>query len=297
MDLFKHLFVSRLVLTGILLLMTPTFAIAASEELRHLKDKMTSLQNQIALDEIEGKDLSAKESQLTKMINKLKRDSRFHPTLLSNLRIESLLKELRENLVAQQGNENRRSLLEEQIVRTKANLDSKLEEEINQLIETARRDFNLGNEAKADSSYHEALSLMEERKKNQNEAILLSPAPPPFGEFILNGNESLDKLREIADFAIHDQENLQKEIKLLENSRRKVLEEIALRKNLAKYQGLLERGDSNTPIQIESIEKELIQFEIKNKILENKLSQIQVSSTLLTKKIREIKGIIHQKEP
>ncbi|MBI3593957.1 MAG: hypothetical protein HY200_03300 [Nitrospirae bacterium] len=215
MVLYKRLALLRLALLVLILSLASNPAMSASEELQVLKGKMTVLQDQIAQEEIQGKNLAIKESQLTKKIKLLKKDARSKPSLLSNLRIESLLKELRENLIIQQENENRRSLLEEQIIQTKADLDSKMEVEVSRLIESAREAFKTGDEARSDRFYQEALHLMEERKQFQTEAIVLSPAPPPFGEFILDGKESLDKLREIADFAIHDLENIRKEIRLL----------------------------------------------------------------------------------
>jgi hypothetical protein len=133
---------------------------------------------------------------------------------------------------------------------------------------------------------------MEEHKKLQTAMLDNATALPSMGEFALDGNESPDKLREIADFAIHDRDNLDREIKILQEDKNRIREEIALRKNLIKYPGLLERGDNAPPFQIETVEKELIQFEKKNKIIENKIVKAREVSKILSRKIREIERMI-----
>lgn len=298
MVLFKTpLNLPTLVVSGILLFFSVSSWADSSDNLLRLKDKMSELQTQIAQEELKGKNLALKESQLTKKINALKKDAQTKNSLILSMRIENSLKELRENLIAHQENENRRSLLQEQIAKTKLEMDAQMESEINRLILSAQQTFRKGNEKQSDQSYQAALHLMEERKQIQTETIPISPALPSFAEFVMDGKESLEKLKEAADFGIQDLEFLNKEIKLLEGHKNRTAEEISLRKNLVKYQGLLERGDNVSPLRTDSIEKEIIQLEKEGKIIENKLIKIQEAKRTLSRKIRKIERMIQTKQP
>jgi len=298
MGLFKKQPLIRPALVAIFLLTSSfSWAVSSSDDLRHLKEKMTAFQNQVAGEELKKKNLSLKESQLTQKIEALKKGSGSRPGLLANLRIENLLKELRENLIQQQESDNRRFFFQQQISRTRDELDAQMENEIGRLIESAKESFKGGNEKDADRSYQEALQLMEEHKKLQTAMLDNSTGLPSMAEFVLDGKESADKLREIADFATHDRDNLDKELKILQEDKDRIKEEIALRKNLIKYPGLLERGDNAPPFQVEIVEKELIQFEKKSKIIENKIIKAKEVSKILSRKVREIERIIQQKEP
>jgi len=298
MVLFKRRPAIRLsIYTGFMLISLLSNGLSSSDDLRQLKERMADLQSRIAQEELLGKDLSLKEKQLTKKIYILKKDAKKNTNLILNIRIENLLKELRENLMTHQENENRRTLLEDQITKTKEELDGQMGIEINRLILFAQETFKKGDEKQSDRSYQDALHLMEERKQFQTETLADPPTLPSLGEFILDGKESLEKLKEASDFGNHDLEILSKEIRYLEGVKRKTVEEIALRKNLIKYQGLLERGDAISPMQNESIEKELIQFEKKRKMIENKLIKVQEAKEALFRNVRKIERMIEQKQP
>jgi hypothetical protein len=288
---------NRIALVSLLPIFLISYTAGASpEQLIPYREKILSLQQQISQIDIREKNLSSKESQLTKKINSLKKDARSNPGLLSNFRIENLLKELRENILIHQEEENRKANLEEQMVRARGELSVEMENEINRLIREAQESFKAGKEDDSNRSFRQALALMEEHRQLQSESVPVSPASPSFAEFVTDGKETPEKLREIADFAIHDLGTLQKEARLLEQNRNRIQGEIALRKNLISYPELLQREDNIAPIQIESIESELIQYEKRGKLLESDSARIQSSIKLLSEKIREIEQTIRQKE-
>ena len=298
MGLSKHYRPLQLALTAGLLLgfVVPPSAFPA-ERLETLKEKMADLQGQVTRIDRQRKNLSLKESQLTKKVNSLKKDSGAHPGMLANLRLENLLKELRENLLDQRRSDGQRALLQQQISKIRDEIDLEMENEIGRLIQAAHASFKKGLERDADRSYQEALVLMEEHKKFQADVVQVPAVFPSLAQFVLDGKESREKLGEIADFATHDQENLEREIKTLQENKARIQEEIALRRNLIKYPGLLERGENPSPLKTESVQAELIQFEKKDKILENQILKARETDRALSLKIQDLKRRIETREP
>ena len=292
----RHRYFRNALLAFIFMLVATARGWGAPDQFAPLKSRITELQGKIAGEERQKKLLTTKEALLTKKVTALKKEAGNNPGIISNIRIENLLKELRDNLNQQQETEIRRHLLLQELGKNQSELEEKMDQEISRLIRIAQSMFKDGKEKDADQVYHDALLLMEQRKKFDLVVADNAPTLPSVSELILDGTESAEKLRELLDFAVHDMENLDREIKRLQEMKSRNDDEISLRKNLIRYPALLARDESASPLQLESVHRELIDFEKKGKILESKIGKAREIRKVFGQKIVEFNRLVEKKE-
>jgi hypothetical protein len=189
-------------------------------------------------------DLSQKRKKLAAEVQRLKRNGNF----LDDIRLGWKLRLLRDLLSQEVELEREQSEIRTSIFLKRKELQEEILAKADRLLETAKIAYQADRIGEAEDRYLEILALLQE---HQSLTALIQEDGPSLGDRgilqlpvsgMVTGYESPHELREVADIFMVHYDQMGKGILELEYRRLEVVRELMLRKNLQRFQGIIDRS-------------------------------------------------------
>jgi hypothetical protein len=224
---------------------------STANELEQARAALARIQTQQRALEARAAGLLVQEQELGAQVAKLKQQPSGLPESLQRFRLDRALRQLRDRLVELQTVHREQRQLNENEMRIRGQVAERLRVEANQLLAEAEQAFKTGQEQEANSRYHRSLELMQE-----SERLAHAPAPPVVSSLhnfdpVLTGTESPDELVQISVLLRHEAEEIEQELKSLDQHIQQIQADLAFERRAARFQGIRDRGvdatDSEPP--------------------------------------------------
>jgi hypothetical protein len=186
-------------------------------------------------------DILIDERRLNALVQQLKQESSGLPESLQKVRLDRALRQLRDRLVELQALRRQQQESSDDEAAARERIAELLRLEANRCLADAERAFKEGQEEEANGLYQRSLKLMRE-----SEQMTRTPIPPMLPDLHdfdprLTGAESSDELIQISVLMRHEAEEIEQELKSLDQLARRIQTDLDFERRAARFQGIRER--------------------------------------------------------